>query len=375
MNCANCAAKIEDSLKKNNQLSSVEFSFATKRLVVESAIDTSAYTLIKSTVDSIEDGVSVDLPKPRKKTVKKHVSTEQARCSDGCCSSSEVLEHEHAHEAGHYHNLEHLHDLEEPDVLEHSHVLDHEQAQIEGDWISILKGNRLELVGFFLLLILVLNNDSIPYISVGYLTAYLLIGGDVIKRALKNLLKGKLFDENFLMTIATIGAFLLNEYVEAVAVMLFYKIGEAFQDYAVDYSRRNIESLLDIKAEFANLLNGSSIVKVDPSELEIGSSILIRAGEKVPVDCIITKGEGYVDTSALTGESLPSFIKEGDRLLSGTIVTDASLTGTTTELLKIRPYRRSLIWSRTQPERRRRPNSSSPNSQESIRQSLLSQPS
>ena len=158
-----------------------------------------------------------------------------------------------------------------------------------------------------------------------YILAYVLIGGDIATRAIKNLLKGQLFDENFLMTLATVGAFALGEYTEAVSVMLFYKVGEGFQDYAVDNSRRSIKALLDIKAEYANLIVEGKSEKVDPLELKVNDIILIKAGEKIPVDCLVIEGSSNVNTSALTGESMPINVKENMSLLSGSINIDASI--------------------------------------------------
>jgi Cd2+/Zn2+-exporting ATPase len=172
------------------------------------------------------------------------------------------------------------------------------------------------------------------FIALLFIMAYLLIGGDIIIRAIKNLLKGQLFDENFLMTLATIGAFALGEYVEAVAVMLFYRIGEAFQDYAVDHSRRSIKSLLDIKADFANLIIDDITKEVTPEDLKIDDTILLRPGEKVPVDCVIITGSSSVNTSALTGESLPRSVSPNDQLLSGSINNEAPLTAKVTNTFK-----------------------------------------
>ena len=152
-----------------------------------------------------------------------------------------------------------------------------------------------------------------------FVISYLIVGLEIVLKAIKNIFKGKVFDENFLMAIATIGAFVISEYPEAVAVMLFYQIGEAFQDYAVDKSRKSIISLMDIRPDFANIQHNGKIDKINPEEVNIGDIIVVKPGEKVPLDGIIVKGSSMIDTSALTGESVPKEVKEQDEILSGCI--------------------------------------------------------
>ena len=167
-----------------------------------------------------------------------------------------------------------------------------------------------------------------------YFAAYLIIGYDILIKAAKGIKNGQIFDENFLMAIATVGAFALaiyersGDYTEAAAVMLFYQVGEWFQSYAVGKSRRNISDLMDIRPDYANIEVGGKLEKVDPDEVEIGSVIVVRPGEKIPIDGIVTEGESSLNTSALTGESLPRDVKAGDEIVSGCI----NMTG----LLKIR---------------------------------------
>lgn len=152
-----------------------------------------------------------------------------------------------------------------------------------------------------------------------FLVPYLVIGYDILKKAGKGILNRQVFDENFLMAIATIGAIALGEYTEGVAVMLFYQIGELFQSYAVGKSRRNISELMDIRPDYANLEREGKIEKVDPDEVEIGSIIVVQPGEKVPIDGVIVEGNATLNTSALTGESLPRELKTGDEVISGCI--------------------------------------------------------
>ena len=165
---------------------------------------------------------------------------------------------------------------------------------------------------------------GIPQLA-AYLVAYLVIGYDILKKAGKGILNGRAFDENFLMAIATLGAFFLavwtksGDYVEGIAVMLFYQIGELFQSYAVGKSRRNISALMDIRPDYANIEQDGKLEQVDPDEVAVGSVIVVQPGEKVPLDGVVVSGSASLNTSALTGESLPRDVKEGDEIISGCI--------------------------------------------------------
>ena len=167
-----------------------------------------------------------------------------------------------------------------------------------------------------------------------YLAAYLVIGYDILKKAGQGILNGRVFDENFLMAVATVGAFALaiyeksGDYTEAIAVMLFYQIGELFQSYAVGKSRKNISALMDIRPDYANVERDGQLVQVDPDEVAVGTIIVVQPGEKVPIDGVVVEGSSTLNTSALTGESLPRDAREGDEIISGCI----NMTG----LLKIR---------------------------------------
>lgn len=152
-----------------------------------------------------------------------------------------------------------------------------------------------------------------------YIISYILVGFDIIIKALKNMVKGQIFDENFLMMIATFGAFVINKFPEAVAVMLFYQIGELFQDYALDKSKKSLSSLLDIRPTYANILEKENIKKVLPQEVKVNDLIIIKPGEKVPLDGILIEGNSLLDTKALTGEALPKEVTKGDNILSGCV--------------------------------------------------------
>ena len=159
-----------------------------------------------------------------------------------------------------------------------------------------------------------------------YIVSYCIVGLDIVWKAVRNITRGKVFDENFLMTIATIGAFAIGEFPEAVAVMLFYQIGELFQSYAVEKSRKSIASLMNIRPDFANVKRDKQITKVNPEEVKIGETIVVKPGEKIPLDGIIMEGNSLVDTSALTGESIPKEVSSGDEVLSGCINQNGLLT-------------------------------------------------
>ncbi len=161
-----------------------------------------------------------------------------------------------------------------------------------------------------------------------FMIPYLVIGYDILKKAFKGILNRQVFDENFLMAVATVGAIVLGNYTEGVAVMLFYQIGELFQSYAVGKSRRNISELMDIRPDYANIERDGKLEKVDPDEVEIGSVIVVQPGEKIPIDGVVTEGKTTLNTSALTGESLPREVAPGDEVISGCI----NMTG----VLKIR---------------------------------------
>ena len=163
------------------------------------------------------------------------------------------------------------------------------------------------------------------------LAAYILLGKDTVLKAVKNVEKGDFFDENFLMTVATLGAIMIGEYPEAVAVMLFYEVGELFQGYAINKSRKSIADMMDIKPEYANVIRDNKSIKVDPDEVQIDEIIEIKPGERVPLDAIIIKGETTLDTSALTGESIPVEVREGATILSGCINLNALILAKVTK--------------------------------------------
>ncbi|HFI0463613.1 TPA: heavy metal translocating P-type ATPase [Streptococcus suis] len=188
------------------------------------------------------------------------------------------------------------------------------------------------IIGAAVLATAVLLNLNNEWLQIAlFIISYIIVGGDVVKRAGKNIFKGQVFDENFLMSIATIGAFFIGEYPEGVAVMLFYQVGELFQSYAVGKSRKSIASLMDIRPDYANVKKGDELVKVDPDEVQIGDIIVIKAGEKIPLDGKVIEGSSMIDTSALTGESVPREVEVGSDILSGCININGVITAEVTK--------------------------------------------
>ena len=237
-----------------------------------------------------------------------HDHGEECECGDH--------HHEHGEECGcgdHHHD--HEHEESKPKKVEKRK----EKKEINKDLIKIIIGVIVYAFGIYEMAV----GNTGTFGVVVFLAAYILIGGDVLLKAIKNLFRGQVLDENFLMSIATIGAVAIGEYSEAVGVMLFYKIGEYLQQKAVGQSRKSISALMEIKAEFANLVQGGKMIQVDPEEVEVGDVIVVKPGEKVPLDGIVTEGEAMLDTSAITGESVLRSVKPGEEVVSGTINTNA----------------------------------------------------
>jgi len=261
LDCPNCAAKVERKINTLEGIKEATVDFLGKKIVVlaDEISENELVELIQTEVDKIEDGVKVFVPKVQ---------------------------------AG--------------------------ESSSEGEDTGKIKKKLLIGGVLFVLGIFVPKTLFIPKLVI-FLVSYLVIGGDVLLSAFKNILNGQVFDENFLMAIATVGAFAIGEYPEGVAVMLFYQLGELFQGIAVTNSRKSIVSLMDIRPDYANIKVGEGIKKVSPEEIKVGEIIVVKPGEKVPLDGKIVKGASTFDTSALTGESLPREAKAGDDVLSGFI--------------------------------------------------------
>ncbi|WP_294129469.1 heavy metal translocating P-type ATPase [uncultured Clostridium sp.] len=296
LDCANCANKIEAKVNKINGIKNASLNFSTTVLTVEINKEEEKNNIIneiKSIVKKLEPHVKVS-----EKADNKDIDSSRAKCTSSCCTNS----HEH----------------ENHEKEQHGHT--HEFKENNNGFLGYVKDNLLLIIGAIVYIIALAyksNENLLSFILFGI--SYLIIGGEVILSAIKNIIRGEVFDENFLMSIATIGAFFIGEYPEAVAVMLFYQIGEVFQGYAVNRSRKSISSLMDIRADYANVLRNGKEIRVSPEEVSIGESIIVKPGERVPLDGTILEGTSFIDTSALTGESVPREVTIGNEILSGSI--------------------------------------------------------
>lgn len=281
LNCSNCALKIEDEVKNLEGLEDVELNFAASTINLKA--DETKLEEIRDQLQKISDRIEPGV-KVKNKSDKKPGEDELK-------SKKSFL----------------------------SSLFEDKKELISGS-ILFLAAVVFSHTAYFADTVFSASSLSL------YLISYLFIGWPVLNAALKNIGRGQIFDENFLMVIATLGAFAIGEYPEAVAVMLFYMIGELFQDKAVDDSRRSIKGLMDIQAEYANLVKKDEIVKVDPQILKVGDKIAVKAGEKIPVDGEIINGNTALETSALTGESMPREVSPGDEVLSGMVNLNQLIT-------------------------------------------------
>ncbi|MGL5150291.1 MAG: heavy metal translocating P-type ATPase [Clostridium sp.] len=295
LTCANCGAKIEDRVSKLEGVKESILNFSLSKLIVEyeDCIQEDMFNKVNDIVVKLEPHVKVlyysDINRGDRREV----------CTSSCCSSG----HSHTHEDSHNHN--------------HDHNKANEKMKSDG--VISVDDNIGLICGIALYIVALILGETNPVTNIMFFAAYILVGGGVVKKAFLNILRGEIFDENFLMTIATFGAFMIGEHAEGVAVMIFYGIGEMFQGYAVDKSRKSISSLMNIKAEYAIKLVDDKEVRVKPEQVKVDDLIIIKPGERVPLDGIVIEGEGSLDTSALTGESLPRDIKIDDEILAGSI--------------------------------------------------------
>lgn len=287
LGCANCAAKMERKINELEGIEAASINFVTKTLTMEIEQPRKADELISSAKAIV-------------KQIEGHVIVKEKESNISSTPKGE--EHHHEMEDGH----------------EHEHSNDHGESN-KAEYIRLGAGAALYAVA------MIFKFSFWPELIL-FLVSYILVGGEVLLRALKNIGRGQVFDENFLMALATIGAFSVGEFPEGVAVMLFYQIGEMFQDMAVNRSRKSISALMDIRPDFANLKIGEDIKRVSPETVKVGDIIVVKPGEKVPLDGKIIQGESMVDTSALTGESVPREIKTGDEILGGFINKNGVLT-------------------------------------------------
>lgn len=352
LGCANCAAKMEQKINELDGVHSANVNFLTKTLTLEiKEINRLEELIVAATniVKSIESHVKV-VEKQSNKIIKKEIML-QGLCCANCAGKIEresnkidgvksavvdfigaklIMEIDNPSKQNTIiENVKGIVKRIEPDVNvivleDKGKVLKSENEETEKE------SNKSEIirlaVGAIIFGIATAMKFSNSVELMLYLASYALVGGEVVLGALKNISRGQVFDENFLMSIATIGAFAIGQYPEGVAVMLFYQIGEIFQDVAVDSSRKSISALMDIRPDFANLKINDDIKKVSPEEVSIGDIIIVKPGEKVPLDGKIIDGNSMVDTAALTGESVPREVGVGDSILGGVINKNGLLT-------------------------------------------------
>ena len=289
LDCANCAAKLEREIKKSSTVKSVSVDFGTLTMLIDSTDlenDLSIVNKIEPGVELIE-AVKGILPKKQN--------------SANCCS-----------EDG------------------HSHDHDHEHGESGGDE---LKKEKIKIAAAIVLMIAgFITKDNMMISNILFVFSYVIVGYSVILKAIKNLLKGNPFDEFFLMSFATLAAFFINQFSEAAGVMIFYSVGELLQEISVNNSRKSIKSLLELKPEYANLETADGLKTVNPETVELNNIIVVKPGEKIPLDGEITEGKTQLDTSALTGESVPRTYAAGDNVMAGMINTSGLIKIKVTKL-------------------------------------------
>ena len=271
LDCANCAAKIEAKLRTLNGVDDLTITYATKQMKLSAKNPDQMIPMIKETIDAMEDGITI-VPKDNK-----------------------VIKSEGAGEK--------------------KFSFNNPLVSIGVGAVIFIIGEILEHVG---------NVPTIPMFAL-FLIAYLVLGGKVLITAGKNIMKGQVFDENFLMCIATIGAFCIQEFPEAVGVMLFYRIGEYFEEKATEQSRTQIMEAVDLRPEVVNLVIGNDVRIIDAEEANVGDILLVRPGDRIPLDGVIIDGESRIDTSPVTGEPVPVMAKAGDNIVSGCVNTSGQL--------------------------------------------------
>ena len=305
LDCPNCANKLERKINTLKGVKSASIDFMHLALLVEfdEEIDYhETLELIKKTVKELEPDVNVLDYKKVSKHHNHHEHHDHHEHKQECGCGHHHDHHEHKEECGCGHHHEHHHE--------------HKHKKLDNGKIKLI----LMIVSFIIFLVpIIFQIQDKTIVLIINLVAYFIVGFEILYKSIKNILKGEIFDENFLMSIATIVAFIIGEYQEAYGVMIFYQVGEYLQDYAVNKSRKSISKMLELKTTQASLLVNDEVKTVSFEELEIGDIILIKVGEQVPVDGVIVEGYASMDTSFLTGESLLVDKKENDEVLSGMI--------------------------------------------------------
>lgn len=354
LNCAHCASKIESLVKKLEYVEDANLNFVSKTLDInlKSTNEHNIFNDVKRIVKRLEPDVEVIVDENSSVFETENYSN-TSECIDSCncdCNHEHIHQHSnscdcnhvHTHQNGNSCNCSHEH-------IQHKlHSYNNEQNTEESintkntDKANTLRNNKklnkaklIRIVlatAFFIPSIIFESNGTLSMILSSI--AYIIIGYNIVIKAFKNLINGQVFDENFLMSVASIGAFVIGEYPEATGVMLFYTIGEYFQGLAVNKSRNQIQSLLNIKPDYANLKLNDKLIKISPNKIKVGDIIVVKSGEKVPLDGIIIEGSTSLDTSALTGESMPVDKTEGDEILSGSINQTGVISVKVTKIFK-----------------------------------------
>ncbi len=355
IDCANCAAKLEAKMNNLTEVNNVVLSFATGQLLVEADDLDKALEALRKLASKEEPGTVIeDLGRAgsQKNNVINHAHNGHSHnhnhshehnhihgeCTCGCCSGGGHVHdkhEEHVHN-GHTHEA-HIHDVHKKHVHNGHIYMEEGHKYYKEDTNTGKNGNGTSLLSAFLdekkglacigagivffiagLITEKFVSTALIYVSM-FVISYIILGGEVLLTAVKNISRGKVFDENFLMGIATIGAFVIGEYPEAAGVMLFYRIGELFEDVAVGRSRRQIMDAVDLRPETVRLMVSGKPVICDPSDVKAGDIIEVRAGDRIPLDGVVIEGESRADTSAVTGEPVPVAISEGSHVLSGCV--------------------------------------------------------
>ena len=299
LGCAHCGSKIEEAINKLGEVESAVLNYQLKRLTVRGEHSEELLGRMNEIAQGIEPDVEIVPSAGRKKHA--HHEHEHHHHNDEHCDCDHEHEHEHHHDhcdCGH----------------DHAHHHEHEEGE-KLEVVSLIVG-----IVLFAAAIAVHHLTELLPLAIGlYVAAYLVLGINVLRATVKSLLKGNVFNENFLMTIATLGAFALGEYAEAVGVVLFFRIGEMFEDFAVARSRKAITDVTELRVEEADVLRGDEFVRVDADDIEVGDILRIKVGERIAVDGVVEAGESRIDTSAVNGEPVPLTVRAGDSIMSGCI--------------------------------------------------------
>ncbi|WP_027128780.1 heavy metal translocating P-type ATPase [Fusobacterium perfoetens] len=357
LNCAHCASKISDVISKLDYIEESNLNFLSKKLTVITKNEISEKELlekINNIASNIEAGVLV-IPFEDENNIEENTHTNECHDENCSCGHSHHEEHHHKDIHNHSHNHKHFHSDEyhhENCSCGDSHHEEHhkEQKYSNKKEISFKENiNKIKSLSFsfenmlFIVgIIMILNSFLIPKglgKTIYLFLTYIIVGGDILYKSLLHIKNKNFLDENFLMSIATIGALCLGEFSEAIGVMVFYKIGEYFQDKAVNNSKKSIENLLKLKVVSANLKNeDGSITTISPNKIKLNDILVVKVGENIPVDGVIVKGNSDLNLSALTGESLPVSVGVGDEVLSGSININGVI-----EIKATKEYKNSTI--------------------------------